>query len=81
MEFLQEILGAAGADTLRAFTVIPGFGGYFKGIKSVCECSPQKIVLALAGVRVAIEGEGLSVGRYFRGDMFVSGAIKGVSVE
>lgn len=80
MEFLQEILSAAGADTLRAFTVVPGFGGYFKGVKGVTEFSPGKIVLVVGDMRVSVEGENLTVGRYFMGDMFISGVISSVCI-
>ena len=80
MEFLQEILSAAGADTLSAFTVVPGFGGYFKGVNGVTEFSPGKIVLAVGDIRVSVEGENLTVGRYFMGDMFISGVISSVCI-
>ena len=80
MEFLQEILSAAGADTLRAFTVVPGFGGYFKVVKGVTEFSPGKIVLVVGDMRVSVEGENLTVGRYFMGDMFISVVISSVCI-
>lgn len=81
MEFLQQLLSEAGADTLRAFTVMPGFGGYFKDVKGVTEFSPQRIILNVGKITVTVVGDGLSVGRYFSGDMFISGSIKGVCLE
>ena len=81
MEFLQHILGAAGADTLHAFTVVPGFGAYFRGVGSVAECGSGRIVVASGGVSLTVTGEGLSVGRYFQGDLFISGRIGEVRIE
>lgn len=81
MEFLREILNSAGADTLNAFTVVPGFGGYFKDVKGVADFSPQKIMLTVGKLAVTVVGEGLAIGRYFCGDLFISGAIAGVSIE
>lgn len=81
MEFLQQILSAAGADTVNAFTVVPGFGGYFKGVKGVAEYSPQNITLSVGKITVCVRGEQLSVGSFFEGDMFISGCIAGVSIE
>ena len=52
MEFLQHILGAAGADTLHAFTVVPGFGVYFRGVGSVAECGSGRIVVASGGAGI-----------------------------
>lgn len=81
MEFLQQILSAAGADTLNAFTVVPGFGGYFKGVKGVTSFSPQKIALAVGKTPVSVSGEDLAIGRFFEGDLFISGRITGVELE
>lgn len=81
MEFLQQILSQAGADTLRAFTVAPGYGGYFRDVKGVAEFSPQKIVLNVGRLLITVIGSRLSVGSFSGGDMFISGSISGVTVE
>ena len=56
MEFLREILNSAGADTINAFTVVPGFGGYFKDVKGVADFSPQKIMLIVGKLAVTVVG-------------------------
>lgn len=81
MEFLQHILSAAGADTLRAFTVVPGFGGYFKGVGGITCFSCSRIALAVGGSAVEVVGEGLSVGRFFAGDLFIKGRISEIRID
>lgn len=81
MEFLRQILSEAGADTLHAFTVVPSFGAYFKGVKAVTFFSPTRIELTSGAFRMAVSGSGLRVGRYYMGDLFVAGCVSGVSVE
>lgn len=70
-----------GADTLKSFTVVPGFGGYFRSVKSVAEFSPQRVVLLLRRGSVVLEGEGLEVGKYFEEDALIRGDIRGIRIE
>lgn len=70
-----------GADTLKSFTVAPGFGGYFRGVRSVAEFSHTKIVLLVRRGSIAVEGEGLEVSKYFEGDTLIRGDIKVIKVE
>ena len=81
MKLLQQILNELGADTLKSLTVIPDFGGYFRDVKGINEFSPTRIVLQIPKRRVIIEGEGLKVGEYFEGDIFIKGAIEVVKIE
>ncbi|MGN0814412.1 MAG: YabP/YqfC family sporulation protein [Candidatus Coproplasma sp.] len=81
MKLLQQILSEAGADDARAFTIVPDFGGYFKCVKCIVEYSPEKITLNVGRSRVCLEGKCLCVGKYFQGDLFVSGSISGVRIE
>ena len=46
MKLLEQILSELGADTLKSFSVVPDFGGYFRSVKGVSEYSPEKIVLS-----------------------------------
>ena len=81
MKLLEQILGELGGDTLKAFTVVPDLGGYFRAVKSVAEFSEEKIVL-LAGRRViTVEGEKLEIGKYFEQDIFIKGGIQSVKIE
>ncbi len=81
MKLLQQLLNEMGADSLKSFTVVPGFGGYFRSVKSVLDYSPTKIVLRLGGNAVTAEGENLTIDSYFQGDILIKGMIKVVTVE
>ncbi len=81
MELIRQILREAGADPDKAFTVVPGFGGYFKSVKKVEEYSPEKITLLIAGKRVALTGENLAIDKYFQQDLLIKGNVTGVNFE
>ena len=81
MKLLEQILGELGADTLKAFTVVPDFGGYFRSVKSVAEYSEEKIVLLARRRVITIEGKKLEVGKYFEQDIFIKGEIESVKIE
>lgn len=81
MKILEQILNEFGADTLKSFTVVPSFGGYFRSVRSVSECSPEKIVLLLKRETLTLEGASLEVAEYFEGDIFIKGDIKVINVE
>ena len=63
MKLLEQIIGELGGDTLKAFTVVPTFGGYFRSVKSVAEYTPQKIVLLLRKTVLTLEGENMEIDR------------------
>ena len=81
MKLLQQILTEAGADVGGAITLIPSFGGYFKGVKRVEEYSEDKIILIASKKRWCVLGENLSIDKYFEQDLLVRGDIKVVSYE
>ncbi len=81
MKLLEQILGELGADTLKSFTVVPDFGGYFRSVKSVNEFSESRIVLVQKRRTVTVEGENLEVGSYFEEDVFIKGRIKEVKID
>lgn len=81
MKLLEQILGELGADTLKSFTVVPQFGGYFRSIKSVKEFSPEKIILVQKRNVFTLEGENMDIGSYFEEDIFIKGDIKEVKIE
>ncbi len=81
MKLLQQILKEAGADTDGAITLIPSFGGYFKGVKSVEESSEEKSVIIANKKRWTLVGEKLAIDKYFEQDLLIIGDIKGVSYE
>lgn len=80
MKLIDEVVRALGGDTLRAITVIPGFGAYVKSVKGVAEYTPAKITLAQKNAAIILSGENLCIGRYFEEDVFVSGKVKSVEI-
>ena len=64
-------------ETLAAarFTQIVGGGGYFEGVKTVGDFTPEKIVLYFPSGVLTVEGEGLAIGKYCEGDLRLLGKI------
>ena len=81
MKLLDQILSELGADTLKSFSIIPDFGGYFRSIKGVVEYSSEKVVLALKKNRITVMGENLTLGKYFEEDLLIKGRITGVQID
>ena len=81
MKLLEQILSEFGGDTLKSFTVVPDFGGYFRSIKGVSEYSSVKVVLSLKKNRITVEGENLTLGKYFEEDLLIKGKITGVKID
>ena len=81
MKLLEQILTELGADTLKSFSIIPDFGGYFRSVKGVVEYSSEKIVLALKKNRITVTGENLTLGKYFEEDLLIKGKLKGVQID
>ena len=71
-----------GEDPARiSYTVTDGGSGYFRNVKRLAEFSAQKIVLTGKIGRISVEGENLSLGKYFAGDLEVRGNISLVKRE
>lgn len=81
MKLLEQIMDELGADTLKSFSVVPSFGGYFRSIKGIAEYTPEKMVLLQKKASIVLEGEKLEVGKYFEEDIFIKGIIKVITVE
>lgn len=81
MKLLEQILQECGGDTLKSFSVIPTFGGYFRSIKVISEFSSEKIVLALKRNKIILKGENMQIGKYFEDDVFIKGNIKVIEIE
>jgi 5-keto 4-deoxyuronate isomerase len=60
------------------YTVIDGKGGYFQNVKRLLEFSDTAIVLTGKKGAVRVEGEKLSIGKYYAGDATVLGDIRRV---
>lgn len=81
MKLLEQILSELGGDTLKSFTVVPDFGGYFRSVKTVSDFSAEKIVLVQRRAVITVEGENLEIGSYFEQDVLIKGAIRTVKIE
>lgn len=81
MRLFQEIAKffPAGGEAFRIqYTVLDGQGGYFRNVKSIGEFSPERILLRGKRGGVVVEGEALSLGKYFGEDAAVVGKIRRV---
>lgn len=82
MRLFSEIERALGGDEDSArvqYTVLDGGGGYFQNVKKILEFSENEIVFAGRRGSVRVEGEKLSLGKYYLGDAIVRGRIERVS--
>lgn len=74
MRLYDEIFKSVETAAARC-VVVPSGGGYFEGVKTVGDFSPEKIVLYFPRESVEIEGEELSIKKYCDGDLELSGKI------
>ncbi|MBQ7923962.1 MAG: YabP/YqfC family sporulation protein [Clostridia bacterium] len=74
MRLYGEILRGANVSGAR-YTVVVGGGGYFEGVKTVGDFSPEKIVVHFPRFGVEICGEKLAIKKYCDGDLELSGKI------
>lgn len=81
MKLLEQILSELGADTLKSFSVIPSFGGYFRSVKGVAEYSSEKVVLALKKNTITVSGANLTLAKYFEEDLLIKGDISEVKID
>ncbi len=75
MRLYDEIFKNAEGAALCRCIVVPRGGGYFEGVKAVGDFSPERIVLYFPRESVEIEGENLSIGKYYEGDLRLTGRI------
>lgn len=60
---------------------VPRGGGYFEGVKSVGDFSPERVLVCFPKEQVLVEGENLTIKKYCDGDLQLSGRITSVRVE
>ncbi len=80
MRLMHEIARSLGAEELSSrlrCTVTDG-GAYFQNVKRILEFNSSAVVLLGKGGRVRVEGEGLTLGKCFGGDVAVLGGVKKV---
>ncbi len=72
---IRKALGE-GEDPGRVqYTVLDGGGGYFQNVKKILEFSDSVIVFSGKRGAVRVEGNSLSLGKYYSGDAVVRGNI------
>ena len=74
---IEKILGEADSSRVQ-YTVLDGGGGYFQNVKKILEFSESAIVFKGRRGTVRVEGEKLSLGKYYMGDAVVRGTISRV---
>ncbi len=75
MRLLNEIFKNAEGAALSTCTLVIGGGGYFEGVKTVGDFSPERVVLYFPRQTLEIEGENLSIAKYYEGDLRLLGKI------
>ena len=80
MRLFDEIFKNDTLASLSRCMLIVGGGGYFEGVKTVGDFTPERIVLYFPNEMVEIEGENLSIGKYCDGDLALDGEIYAVQV-
>jgi hypothetical protein len=81
MRLYDEIFKDADGFSFSRCTVVPGGGGYFEGVKAVGDFSPEKVIVCFPRGNVEVEGKGLSIKKYYDGDLQLSGQIYALRVE
>lgn len=84
MRLYGEILKKIGGEDLfggARYTVLPGRGGYFQGVRTVGEFSPSRVILGFRRAVLEIEGSGFVIEKYCDGDLELSGNIISVRLS
>ena len=81
MRLYDEIFKNADGGAFSRCVIVPCGGGYFEGVKAVGDFSPERVVVHFPRETVEIEGENLSIKKYFDGDLQLSGKIYALKVE
>ena len=81
MRLYDEIFKNTEGFPFARCTIVPGGGGYFEGVKAIGDFSPERVVICFHRCTVAAEGKGLSVKKYYDGDLQLSGQIFTLTTE
>ena len=81
MRLFDEIFKNDTLASLARCVLIVGGGGYFEGVKTVGDFTSEKIVLYFPKETVVIEGESLSIGKYYDGDLHLLGKIRSWRID
>lgn len=81
MRLYDEIFKNADGFSFARCTVVPNGGGYFEGVKSVGDFSSERLVICFPKGNVAVEGTGLTIRKYYDGDLQLDGRIHSLQME
>ena len=73
----EAFLAFAGARVL----FLPLRAAYFEGVKALGEFSSERVEICFPSCVVALEGEGMSIGKYADGDLSILGKVRLLSVQ
>ena len=72
----EASLGFAGARVV----FLPLRAAYFEGVKALGDFSEMRVEVCFPACSIAIEGEGLSIGKYTDGDLCILGKVRSLSL-
>ena len=59
---------------------LPLRAAYFEGVKALGDFSEMRVEVCFPACSIAIEGEGLSIGKYTDGDLCILGKVRSLSL-
>ena len=80
MQLYDELFKSVDGVASARCNIVPRGGGYFEGVKAVGDFSSERIVLYFPRESVEIVGENLAIGKYYEGDLYLTGRIFCVAV-
>lgn len=81
MRLYDEIFKNTEGMAISKCVFVPGGGGYFEGVKSVGDFSSERVLVCFSKSSVLVEGKGLTIKKYYDGDLQLQGRITSVRVE
>ena len=80
MHLYEEIFKSVDGIANSRCIIVPNGGGYFEGVKSVEDFSPERILLRFSQGLAAVDGRALMIKKYCDGDLEISGRIVAFSL-
>ena len=78
MRLYNSLFKSADGFSIGRYTVAVQGGGYFEGVKSLGDFSPERISLHFAHTLLEVFGENLVIAKFIDGDLQIDGKITGV---
>ena len=80
MRLYDELFKNAEGMALERYVVVVGGGGYFEGVKSLGDFSPERVCIFYPRACVEVTGTRLRIAKYCDGDLRLDGEITSVSL-